>query len=253
LGELKVAWLYSQRALAGLFSARDVVGMATRDAARILKWDRVVGTIEAGRRADLFVVDSTVADPYDALIRAKETDIRLVMINGIARYGVPDVMRRLAAADQTIHVGGRTRSLFLQQESGDPNVAQVPLDEATSRLREALQDVVKLAKETEKPKVVRGTRGPVDVRTEPVWSLALDEISECGVELSPRLPFEGPGDFTGPVRAPQGLSRGAAPLSTILQPVALDPLTVVDDTFLDKISKQPNLPAWLRRDLSTLY
>ena len=34
LGELKVASLYSQHALNGLFTARDLVAMATRDAAR---------------------------------------------------------------------------------------------------------------------------------------------------------------------------------------------------------------------------
>ena len=52
LGELKVAWLYSQNVLNGLFSARDLVAMATRDAAAILKWKGWLGTIAAGARAD---------------------------------------------------------------------------------------------------------------------------------------------------------------------------------------------------------
>src|SRR5258705_225092 len=62
LGELKVAWLYNQKNLHGLFKARDIVAMATRDAARILKWDRVAGTIKAGSRADLLAIDSLAAD-----------------------------------------------------------------------------------------------------------------------------------------------------------------------------------------------
>jgi hypothetical protein len=78
LGELKVAWLYSQAMLNGQFSARNLVAMATRDAAKILKWDKAGGMIEAGKRADLIVIDSTEADPYDALLRARETDIQLV-------------------------------------------------------------------------------------------------------------------------------------------------------------------------------
>src|SRR6185295_13544522 len=41
LGELKVAWLFNQENLNGLFKARDLVAMATCDAARILKWDKV--------------------------------------------------------------------------------------------------------------------------------------------------------------------------------------------------------------------
>ena len=63
LGELKVAWLYSQHMLDGLFSARDLVAMATRDAAAILKWDTALGTLEPGKRADLVVIDGTKGDP----------------------------------------------------------------------------------------------------------------------------------------------------------------------------------------------
>ena len=44
LGELKVAWLYSKHLLGGLFSARDLLAMATRDAAAILKWGKALGT-----------------------------------------------------------------------------------------------------------------------------------------------------------------------------------------------------------------
>jgi hypothetical protein len=65
--------------------------------------------IELGKRADLLVVGGTVADPYDALIRAKETDIRLVMINGIARYGGALVRARVTRRPSVrlIRSGGR--------------------------------------------------------------------------------------------------------------------------------------------------
>jgi cytosine/adenosine deaminase-related metal-dependent hydrolase len=254
LGELKVAWLYSQQALNGLFSARDIVGMATRDAARILKWESTLGTIEAGKRADVVVIDGTAADPYDALIRAKETDIRLVMINGVARFGVPQVMQQLAPSDQTVSVGGRTRRLFLTQETADPDVAQVPLSTATTALQEALRDIVRLARETEKPSPPRAARRVLDARVAPVWTLALDEIRSTGVELGARLPFNGPRDFTGAERAPRVPAKAAPPLSTILKPVELDPLTVADDDkFLQKIAQQPNVPAPLRTGLGRLY
>jgi cytosine/adenosine deaminase-related metal-dependent hydrolase len=250
LGELKVAWLHSQQALNGAFSARDVVAMATRNAAQILKWDTKAGGIEVGKRADLLVVGSTVADPYDALIRAKETDIRLVMINGLARYGVPEVMQSLVPDDETIRVGGQLRRLFLKQETSDPDVAQVPLNSATTQLREALRDIAKLAKEIEKPRPTLSRRaldGP------PVWSLALDEIASSGVELGPRLPFDGPHDVTGTDRTSPTAAL-AAPLSTILKPVDLDPLTVADDEkFLEKIAQQLNLQAPLKTGLQGLY
>jgi hypothetical protein len=252
LGELKVAWLYSQQALNGLFSARDVVSMATRDGARILKWEQVLGTVEAGKRADVLVVAGTSGDPYEALIRAKETDLRLVMISGIARYGVPDVMQLLAPGGEAVDVGGQARQLFLTQETEDPDVAHVPLGQATSELRQALLDIAKLAREIEKPKPAVARRR-LDEREAPVWSLALDEICACGVELGPRLPFNGPRDFTGPERAPQALATAAPPLSTILKPVALDPLTVADDgTFVERMGQQPNVPAEIRDALNKM-
>ena len=120
LGELKVAWLYSQHVLNGLFTARDLVAMATRDAARILKWEGLLGTIAAGARADLLVIDGTAGDPYDALIHAKETDIRLVMINGVARYGVPALMAPLAPDDQTVKCGRPIAKALSEAGDGRP-------------------------------------------------------------------------------------------------------------------------------------
>lgn len=252
LGEMKVAWLHSQHALNGQFSARDIVAMATHEAARILKWDKVVGTIEATRRADLLVIDGATADPYDALIRAKETDLRLVMINGIARYGVPELTQHLMPGAEKVRVAGQTRSLFLTQHSGDPDVGDMSLRQATTRLRKALREIATLARQMEKPQ--RRRQPPLDTRTAPVWALALDEIASTGVELSPRLPFAGPRDFTGAERAPRLGAKTAAPLSAILQPVHLDPLTVADDgTFLERVAQQPNVPAPIRTGLGELY
>lgn len=251
LGEMKVAWLYSQSALDGQFSARDIITMATRDAARILKWHKVVGTVEAGRRADLLVIDGTSSDPYDALIRARETDLRLVMINGIARYGVPELAQHLMPGGETVRVGGKARSLFLAQESGDPDVAEVPLKKAAADLRKAFRNIAELARQMEKP---GRRRPPLDTRTGPVWSLALDEISPAGVEMSPRLPYAGPGDVTGPERAPRIDAKTAPPLSAILQPIALDPLTVADDaTFIERVEQQPNVPVPVKHGLRGLY
>jgi hypothetical protein len=253
LGELKVAWLYSQLELGARFSARDLVAMATRDAARILKWDGTLGSLEAGKRADLLLIAGAAADPYEALIRARETDIHLVMINGVARYGTPQLMDQLAPRDQTVKVGGQMRRLFLKQETSDPDVAQVSLATAADALREALRNLVRLASEMSRAKPPRAP-GPLDAQAHPVWSLALDEIWSGGIELSPRLPFAGPRDFTGPDRAPRVTALGAAPLSDILKPVRLDPLTVADDgNFLDSIAQQANVPAAIRQGLAGLY
>ena len=253
LGELKVAWLYSQQVLNGLFTTRDLVAMATRDAAHILKWNGLLGTIAAGARADVLVIDGT-GDPYDALVHAKETDIRLVMINGVARYGVPALMGLLSPDDQTVTVGGQSRKLYLKQVTSDPDVAVMSLSKANSQMRDALLNIATLAKQAEKPKPAAAKKLALDATAQPVWSLALDEIQDRGEDLRPRLPFNGPGDFTGPKRAAVKVTAAAPLLSAILKPIQLDPLTVADDAgFLDSIEHQPNLPAAVKSNLRALY
>jgi len=252
LGELKVAWLYSQHLLGGSFSARDLVAMATRDAAAILKWQRALGTLEAGKRADVLAIDGTAGDPYEALIKAKETSILLVMINGVARYGAPALMGALGPQGQTLRVGGEPRRLFLEQATADPDVASVSLSAARSALQAAFRNLPKLARGLEKPKSRKAMRAALDASKPVVWSLALDEIRDTGSDLRPRLPFNGPRDFTGPKRV--SLKAAAVPLSTILGPIALDPLTVPDDhNFLPAIAQQPNLPDPVRTGLAQLY
>jgi cytosine/adenosine deaminase-related metal-dependent hydrolase len=250
LGELKVAWLYSQHLLDGRFSARDLLAMATRDAAAILKWDRVLGSLGSGKRADLLVIAGKTGDPYEALIKAKETAIRLVMINGVARYGMPSLMVALGAKGETLRVRGAARQLFLEQQSADPDVANVSLSEARTALTKAFRDLPKLAQELEKPKPAQAARA-LDAPRPVIWTLALDEIQATGVDQRPRLPFAGPRDFTGPELF---AVRASAPLSTILQPITLDPLTVADDPkFLPSIAAQPNLPEAVRTGLAKLY
>ena len=252
LGELKVAWLYSQGILNGLFSARDLVAMATRDAASILKWDKVIGALEASKRADLLVIDGDSGDPYEALIKAKETSIRLVMINGIARYGFPEQMAALGTPGQGITVGGKKRRLFLKQDTTDPDVANLSLSAARIALRTAFRNLPKLARELEKPKPKAMRRRVLDAPDPVVWSLALDEIHATGLEQRPRLPLNGPRDFTGLKRL--ALRAAAAPLSSILNPIELDPLTVADDSnFLTEIENQVNLPEGIRQGLAALY
>lgn len=85
-----------------------------------------------------------------------------------------------------------------------------------------------------------------------MWSLALDEIQATGVDQRPRLPFNGPRAFTGLTRA--STRAAAVPLSELLQPIVLDPLTVADDAnFLTEMANQPNLLDQIRSGLSTRY
>jgi 5-methylthioadenosine/S-adenosylhomocysteine deaminase len=91
LGELRLASLLSKvrrkgaRALAPL----DALRMLTIDGARCLGWEREIGSLETGKRADLVVVgldglhQAPGADPLSALVYASSArDVRHVVVDG---------------------------------------------------------------------------------------------------------------------------------------------------------------------------
>jgi 5-methylthioadenosine/S-adenosylhomocysteine deaminase len=247
LCELKVA-----RIASGLrgdpFSDEDLVAMATCDAAAILQWDKACGSIEAGKRADLIVVDEGTGDPYARLVDARESDLTLVMIAGVARLGVPSVMERLGPVDEKVTIGARDRVLNLRQPLGDPDVGAISLAEAKTTLARALRDLPALAKRLEQAAV--GPQAIPGAAPAPLtWSLALDELEHTGMALRPRLARDG--RATGPTLAASAASK---PLSEILEPVELDPLTVVDDDeYLKRLAAQPNLPKGIADGLKACY
>ena len=159
----------------------------------------------------------------------------------------------MGKAGELVQVGGKSRRLYLEQQTSDPDVAKVTLAAARSSLRAAFRDLPKLALELEAAHAVTPKRAALDAARPVVWSLSLDEIQNTGVDFRPRLPFKGPGDFTGPeLRSAKAV--GSQPLSSILAPVEIDPLTVADDPkFLARIAGQSNLPSFVRTGLPKLY
>jgi 5-methylthioadenosine/S-adenosylhomocysteine deaminase len=250
LGELKVARLVSE-ANDGPFDDRELVAMATRTAAEILKWDKELGSLEPAKRTDLLVVDGTDGDPYDHLLKATEADVALVVVAGRPRYGKRSLVTRLGGEGlEDITVGGRKRVLNLKQTSADPAVGKITLAEARDRLEDALKNLKQLAQEAEQRGMPRQRLLGSSEADEVVWGLALDELEPTGVELRPRAPLPGESEPTGPALT----EAKAKPLSEIVGPLELDRLTVVDDSdWLGSIDKQQNLPKWLAPGLRKLY
>jgi cytosine/adenosine deaminase-related metal-dependent hydrolase len=242
LGELKVARISSEEA-GGVFSGREIVAMATINPARILKWDGALGSIEAGKRADLVVIDGQTGDEYDQLIDARETSVTLVVIDGVARCGTPGL--RFGSGFETLEVGRSSRALNLKQASADPVVGAVSLADATARLTDGLQRLPELDGSRS---VSLGARAaaPAAAGAER-WFLDLDHERVDGTLVR----------LAGPLG--MGVSRAdavAQPLAEDLPliPLALDPLTVVDDRdFAGRLAAQPNLPERIKRELPGLY
>src|SRR4051812_11643959 len=97
-GELGIEWgsrkiVRVANAVQGLgFSDRDIVAMATIVAAGLLRWDRYLGSIEAGKYADLVLIRGAAGDAYEHLLKADETKIDLVGIDGVPRYSAKELI-----------------------------------------------------------------------------------------------------------------------------------------------------------------
>jgi cytosine/adenosine deaminase-related metal-dependent hydrolase len=234
LGELKVARLLSEQ-LDGLFDDRALLAMATCNPAHILKWDRALGSIEPGKRADLVVLSGQDGDPYERPFLVDEQAIILTVVNGIARYGAPEQMGRLkAVADRvlgqqegpaTVRVGSAERALDLRLMQGDEIIPSMSFTEASERLAEGMQDVEALARAAgaEGGKRSRTKTSPVSEGQPVEWRLDGVSVAELATDDIPRS-------------------------------LSLDPPTVADDPdFFDRIARQVNLPNYLKEGLPRLY
>jgi 5-methylthioadenosine/S-adenosylhomocysteine deaminase len=83
------ATLQAVRLGPGALPAREALWMATREGARALGLSHEIGSIEAGKRADLILVDRTGigaapdADPWSTLVYASRgTDVRCAIVDG---------------------------------------------------------------------------------------------------------------------------------------------------------------------------
>jgi len=99
------ATLQAVRHHPGALTARDAVWMATREGARALGLDAEVGSIVAGRRADLILINrdgvhqAPDVDPWSTIVYAsRDADVALTMVDGeiLSRQG--QLVREDAAA-----------------------------------------------------------------------------------------------------------------------------------------------------------
>ena len=83
------ATLQAVRQRPGAVTARNVLWMATRNGARAVGLEHLIGSIEPGKRADLILVDASTPrlascpDPFSALVyAARPDDVVLTMVDG---------------------------------------------------------------------------------------------------------------------------------------------------------------------------
>ena len=87
LDELKFADEVDADQFGDILGPERLTRMVTLDAARALALHGVLGSLEAGKRADITVIGGWRPAPYDALLLAEPTSVRLVMVDGRVLYG----------------------------------------------------------------------------------------------------------------------------------------------------------------------
>jgi cytosine/adenosine deaminase-related metal-dependent hydrolase len=119
--------LHKPRLGANAMPARDIVRMATLGGARVLGIDADVGSLEAGKKADVVVVDTNAAhmrprgDPFTSLVFAAEArDVKHVFVDGqwlvrdkhLVRWELDEVLADAEAAidDVLQRAGGPKRA-----------------------------------------------------------------------------------------------------------------------------------------------
>ena len=139
LDEIKYAWSVDRDRLDGLFSARELVEMASSVPARVARIDDKVGSLGPGMLADFFLVNpqakTAAGGTYDAIADGTVTDIDLVVIGGVPIYGSPEMLRTLGAKAEPLQVCGTQRALNADALPAGP-FAQVE-----ARLRDKMKAV----------------------------------------------------------------------------------------------------------------
>ncbi|HKP02140.1 MAG TPA: amidohydrolase family protein [Chthoniobacterales bacterium] len=122
LEELNYAAVWNAGQNPRVFTDAELVEMVTVNPAKLARLDDKVGSLKPGYFADLLVVGSQQTDPYRALLNARPTDIRLVVVGGRPMYGDEDLMQGVApnARLEPVSLCGTKKFLDLETENPLP-------------------------------------------------------------------------------------------------------------------------------------
>jgi len=218
LGEMKVAWLAAKHAGVDL-DYRTLAEAVTSRAADIVGWGGKLGRIEAGCGADLLVLQPRFPDPYENLFRAIESDVLLVVTEGVPRFGDVALMRQSGLPDEleACTVAKRARLLYGKHPDAVGEVNRLSLADAASELTNAMADL-EATGSREKALALLPDAGRIELELE------MDDDhpeGEKAVAFLPELPV------------PKSMD--------------LDPLTVVDDPkYFSRLYQAPAAPEFLK-------
>ncbi len=121
LDELRFADMVDNAVWGDILSARDLVTMATQNGATALGLDATLGTLEVGKKADVFVIGGDAAYPWDAVLAATPKEVRLVLVNGVPLFG-DDALGSIAPASpgcETLDACGAQKFVCVAEPGGN--------------------------------------------------------------------------------------------------------------------------------------
>lgn len=237
LQELKVArWVADEQGadLTNIDLARGV----TTEAARVLGWEESVGMLAPDAYADVLVLAGDDGDPYDQLIAATESDVDLVVVHGVARYGYVEFMRSVHAAPQhqleECTIAGKKKAFYLHARGSDLN--DLTFAAARETLQEAMSDLPAFRETAEREEAELASLDVAPsftVELDNEWEPTPDELRELGAQ-APSL---------------------MADWSQLVESLDLDAPDVGGDQYdyWEQIEKQPNLDQGLKDRLRSAY
>jgi cytosine/adenosine deaminase-related metal-dependent hydrolase len=142
LDELRFADSWDDAHWANRLSTKDLVTMATKHAAQALAMTDRLGTLEAGKLADLAVYAGDKTHPYDAIVAAQPARVKLVMVGGVVLYGDTALQSAAPASPgcETIDICGTPKFICVAQSSSANK-----LDQTLAQIQTALGDALTLA------------------------------------------------------------------------------------------------------------
>jgi hypothetical protein len=234
LQELKVAW-HTNTVQGEVFTPFELIQAATSNAAAVTGWQEHLGTLTAGKLADIVVISGVEDDPYMQLIKAVEKDVELVVIDGIPRYGNLQFMKTLRFdmnnKMENYTVGGVKKALYLYCEHSPIN--EIGFQESIDTLTEIMNDLPGFVK-----RMAEEESTLMELGVEPVQEFTVELDNEFEIEADVFQEYERPSDAELMADPPMADS------------VEFDTPTVEGQEYWDRIEAQKNiseeLKAWLK-------
>jgi len=137
LEELGYAWHLNQTQFSNYFTAKQMCEMVTLNNAIACGIDNRYGKIAEGYNAGFCVISGDQNDPYMALINARPKDVKLTIIDGVPRYGDPNLMVSMGATGEIVNVWGTNKMLNIAFEHPFLNYSQETFTDIRKHLQTA--------------------------------------------------------------------------------------------------------------------